>query len=336
VELRQLEHFLAVVEEGSFTRAAGRVYMVQSSLSASLLALERELGTELFIRGRRGAELTDAGRALVPPARAALEQIERARDAVADVQDLLRGTVRIAVVATPRIVDVVDTLHRFQEEHPGVQVQVIPTDAMSMAALVADGQVDFAITPRADRTAPALCFEPLMSTPLVLACPAGHRLAGARDVDPRDVVDESIIDLPRDCQSRQLFDRVLEEQGLRRQVRLEVVNWLGVLALVQRGAGISYGAAACIDEEIFGGIAVATLAGAPLWEIGVAFRDETLRGAAGRAFLAAYRKQCREHQTADLPPGTDGSPSGPSGRPRLSGPLRANSGTRATSPASLG
>jgi DNA-binding transcriptional LysR family regulator len=308
VELRQLEHFLAVVEEGSFTRAAARVYMVQSSLSASLLALERELGTDLFIRGRRGAELTDAGRALVSPARAALDQIERARDAVADVQDLLRGTVRIAVVATPRLGDVVETLHRFQEEHPGVHVQAIPTDARNMAAQVTDGQVDFAITPRPDRTTPGLCFEPLMSTPLVLACPAGHRLAGARDVDPRDVVDESIIDLPRDCQSRQLFDRVFEEQGLRRQVRLEVDNWLGVLALVQRGAGISYGAEACIDEEVFGGIEVATLAGAPLWEIGVAYRDKALRGAAGRAFLAAYRKQCREHQTADLPAAGMGHP----------------------------
>jgi hypothetical protein len=59
VEPRQIEHFLAVVEEGSFTRAATRVSMVQSSVSESLLALERELGTDLSIRGRRGAELTD-------------------------------------------------------------------------------------------------------------------------------------------------------------------------------------------------------------------------------------------------------------------------------------
>jgi len=71
VELRRLEYFLAVVEEGAFTRAAARVNMVQSSLSAVLLNLERELGTELFIRGRRGSDLTDAGQALVGPARTA-------------------------------------------------------------------------------------------------------------------------------------------------------------------------------------------------------------------------------------------------------------------------
>src|SRR3954464_13698347 len=111
VELRQLEYFLAVVEERSFTAAAARLYMVQSSLSASLLSLERELGTELFIRGRRGTELTDAGRALLDPARAALADTERARDAVAEVTGLLRGSVRIATVAVPRSLNAIHTIH---------------------------------------------------------------------------------------------------------------------------------------------------------------------------------------------------------------------------------
>src|SRR3954452_21519928 len=102
MELRHLEYFLAVVEEGSFTRAAARLYMVQSSLSASLLSLERELGTELFIRGRRGVELTDAGRALLDPARAVLADANHARDAVGEVKGLLQGSVRVATVAVPR------------------------------------------------------------------------------------------------------------------------------------------------------------------------------------------------------------------------------------------
>jgi DNA-binding transcriptional LysR family regulator len=91
VELRHLEYFLAVVEEGSFTRAAARLYMVQSSLSAALLNLERELGTELFIRGRRGSDLTEAGQALVEPARIALVSMEHAKEAVDEVNGLLRA-----------------------------------------------------------------------------------------------------------------------------------------------------------------------------------------------------------------------------------------------------
>ena len=299
MELRQLEHFLAVVEEGSFTRAAARAFMVQSSLSASLLALERELGTDLFTRGRRGAELTDAGRAFLEPAQAALRGAERARDAVAEVKGLLRGSVRIATmpVAMPRSIDLIETIRRFQEEHPGVHVQVVPTDSKSMVDLVTDGQVDFAITPRVDQASPTLRFEPLISTDIVVVCPTGHRLAGARNVDLHDVAKESIVDFPGGWRARELFDRALAEQGLQRQVTLEVNDWLGILTMVQRGVGIAYGPHACIDTATFSGVDVATLADPPRWELGIAIRDEALRGAAGRAFLAAYRERCGEHTT---------------------------------------
>src|SRR3954454_14710404 len=296
VELRQLEYFLAVVEEGSFTRAATRLYIVQSSLSASLLALERELGTELFIGGGHGAELTDAGRAFLEPARAALQEADRARDAVAEVQGLLRGSVRIATVATPPTIDVCHTIRRCRDEHPDVGVHVVPDGAGRVNELVADGRVDFGITPLTQRPGPALCFEPLVSTPLVVACPPRHRLAGARDVDLRDLVDDPIIDLPRGWWARDLLDRMVEERGLHRRVRLEVTDWLSALTMVQRGVGISYGPRACIDTELFQGVGVATLAESPTWDLGIATRDTALRGAAGRAFLAAYLEQCREYR----------------------------------------
>src|SRR3954464_12043875 len=164
VELRQLEYFLAVVEEGSFTAASARLYMVQSSLSASLLSLERELGTELFIRGRRGGELTDAGRAFLEPARAAIADADRARDAVAEVKGLLRGSVRVATVAVPRNLDVAETVLSFQDEHPGIDVHVIHDGARDLLGMVADGQVDFALTPLTHRTTPALRFEPVVAT----------------------------------------------------------------------------------------------------------------------------------------------------------------------------
>jgi DNA-binding transcriptional LysR family regulator len=113
-----------------------------------------------------------------------------------------------------------------------------------------DGQVDFAIGPRTPRVGPALSSTPLLSDPLTLVCPAGHRLAGARDVAPDDVLEEPVIDLARRWWARALFD-----------------GWVQV--------------------------ATAMPAGAPQWEIGVIARDESLRGASGRAFLAAYLDRCR-------------------------------------------
>ena len=290
MELRQLEHFLVVVREGSFTAAAGKLYMVQSSLSASLLSLERELSSDLFIRGRRGAELTDAGRALLEPARKALAALQDVRDAVAEVSGLRQGTVRIACMpaGVPGNLDLGPTIRLFRREHPAVEVRLVPADARSMMTLVADGDVDFALTPATSDMGPRLSFHTLVCTELAVVCPPDHRLAGARDIDPSELFDELIIDLPRSWESRQLFDGVLQEHGLKRRASVEVDDWAGALAMVHRGTGISYGPREAIDEGTFTGLAVATIAGAPAWEYGVTTRDDSLRGAAGRAFLAAY------------------------------------------------
>jgi DNA-binding transcriptional LysR family regulator len=294
VELRQLEHFLAVVRDGSFTAAAGKLYMVQSSLSASLLSLERELGADLFIRGRKGAELTDAGRSLLEPARAALQSLQAVRDAVADVSGLRQGTVRIACLpaSVPESIDVGPTIRRFHQEHRGVDVQLVPADGRGMVEMVADGEVDFAIGPATADMGPRLSFQPLVQTELAIVCPLGHRLAGARDVDPRDLLEELIIDLPRTWESRNLFDGLLRAQGLERRASVEVDDWLGALAMVHRGTGIAYGPRECVEEGPFNGLAIAEISGAPTWAYGVITRDEALRGAAGRAFLAAYLETC--------------------------------------------
>jgi DNA-binding transcriptional LysR family regulator len=292
MELRHLEHFLAVAETGSFSAAAARVYLVQSSLSASLLALERELGEKLFMRGHRGAVLTDAGRALLEPSRAVLRSAAEARDAVAHVRGLLRGTVRIATVYVPRSIDIADTITEFHRDHPDVGVRVSPGDPESMAAWVANGEVDFGIGPRLGRTSLPLRFQSLVSSPLALACPARHRLARARDVELSDLAGESIIELPSTWRSRELFDQLCSDSGLERRIRLEVDYWPRVLALVQQGVGLSYGPPEAMEE--YEGVALATLAGAPLWELGILTRDDGLRGAAGRAFLAAYLQRCAQ------------------------------------------
>ena len=79
MELRQLEHFVAIAEEGSFTRAAHRVHIVQSGLSVSVQALEKELNTQLFERTTHHVALTDAGRAMLPHALQTLESAAAAR-----------------------------------------------------------------------------------------------------------------------------------------------------------------------------------------------------------------------------------------------------------------
>lgn len=293
MELRQVEHFIAVAEERSFTRAASRVHMVQSSLSSSLKALERELGTELFTRGRRGAELTDAGRALLPQARALLDEAERARDAVAEVTGVVRGTVRVGTVALPRSLNVMSVLMDFRAAHRGVHVHLIHDGASDLVGLVADGDVDFAVSPLTRRPPPPLQFEPLVDSPLAVLCPRGHPFAGRKAVSLDDLLKEDIIDLPRGWWARDLFDRAVSDDDRRREIHLEIDEWFGLLSMIQRGVGVSYGPVACLDAELFDNVVAVPLRDAPVWSIGIVSRDEQLRGAAGRAFLQMYREHCR-------------------------------------------
>jgi DNA-binding transcriptional LysR family regulator len=194
--------------------------------------------------------------------------------------------------SVPDRIDVGPTIRRFRREHPGIDVHLVPADARTMVEMVADGDVDFAISPATADLGPRLSFRTLVQTELALICPAGHHLAGTRDIHPRDILEELIIDLPRSWESRNLFDGLLRAHGLERRASVEVDDWLGALAMVHRGTGIAYGPRHGVDEGPFSDLAVATIAGAPTWAYGVIARDEALRGAAGRAFLAAYLDSC--------------------------------------------
>src|ERR1700735_5175919 len=91
--------FVAVAEEGGFSRAADRLHLVQSAVSAGIRGLERELGTALFHRDTRHVELSDAGRALLPEARNVLSAVTLASDSVAQVGSGLRGSARLGMTA---------------------------------------------------------------------------------------------------------------------------------------------------------------------------------------------------------------------------------------------
>src|ERR1700760_2406850 len=98
MELRQLEYFVAVAEEANFTRAAARVRISQSGVSAQIRALEHELGAELFDRTARTARLTTAGKAALGPARDALAAAGELRQAVDDVSGLIRGGLTMGMI----------------------------------------------------------------------------------------------------------------------------------------------------------------------------------------------------------------------------------------------
>ena len=146
MELRHLRHFVSLAEERSFTAAASRELIVQSGLSSSVRALEKEMGALLFVRGTRPVRLTAEGEALLPAARHALDAAEAARQAVRDVHGVLTGTLRIGALQTSgHTLPFAAWLAQFSRAHPGVDISVRELPSVRMLNMVADGELDCAL-----------------------------------------------------------------------------------------------------------------------------------------------------------------------------------------------
>ncbi|WP_394615000.1 LysR family transcriptional regulator [Lentzea sp. JNUCC 0626] len=239
MELRQLEYFLAVAEESHFTRAARRMHVAQSGLSASIRALEVELGAPLFLRTTRQVELTQAGRALLPEARRALASISAAKDAVAAVQGLLRGTLSVGSLQCLHVVHLPAVLARFHELHPAVELRMRQSGNADLVEEVRAGRLDLAFVTRQPKIADDLRVSTLASEPLVLACAPESPFAGRESVALEDLAGQSFVDFNPDWGTRDQVDRTLAAAGIDRHVAVEVNDVHSLLDFVIFGLGVA-------------------------------------------------------------------------------------------------
>jgi DNA-binding transcriptional LysR family regulator len=241
VELRQLATFVAVAEEGSFTRAADRLHVVQSAVSAGVRKLEKELGARLFDRSTHSVKLTDAGAALLPEARATLAAAQAARDAVDEARGGLRGTVVLGTMQAQgmRAINLVGVLAAFRAEHPGVEVAIRHAGgSREMAREVVDSRLDLAFVALPGAAPPGLKLIPLASEPIMLALPAGHPLAGRADVELASLRDETLVDLPAGWGIRTAVDRSFAAAGVTRSIAFEVNDTATMLDFIRNGLAI--------------------------------------------------------------------------------------------------
>ncbi|MGB3484739.1 MAG: LysR family transcriptional regulator [Mycobacterium sp.] len=152
MNLRQLQYFVAVVEEGSFTRAAQRLFVAQPSLSKQVAALESELGGALIERLPRGVRLTPAGRAFLPGARATTLNAERARRAALMANDVEAGRLEIAALLSIAIGLLPRCIRALRQQHPHVLVDLHEyRHRRVMEDAVRAGVADLAIGPTPHR-----------------------------------------------------------------------------------------------------------------------------------------------------------------------------------------
>ncbi|EST19865.1 LysR substrate-binding domain-containing protein [Streptomyces roseochromogenus] len=240
MELRHLQHFVAVAEDQHFTRAAERLMVSQSGLSASIRALERELRAPLFVRTTRRVALTEAGRALLVEAERILAQVRSAHEAVAAVQGVLRGTLALGTEQCIAGVHVARMLAAFRGRHPDVEIRLRQAGSGALAEEVGAGRLDLAFAYRTQADTDQLRSVPLTSEPMTVLCHPGHRLAAAGAVlTPQDLAGEVFVDFHPDWGPRRTTDAAFAAAGVRRTVALEVNDVHSLLDLVDENLGIA-------------------------------------------------------------------------------------------------
>ncbi|MEU1457598.1 LysR family transcriptional regulator [Streptomyces avermitilis] len=239
MELRHLQHFIAVAEDQHFTRAAERLMVSQSGLSASIRALERELQAPLFVRTTRSVTLTEAGRALRGEAGRILAQVRAAHDAVAAVQGGLRGTLSLGTEQCIAGVHVARLLGGFRRQHPDVEIRLRQAGSGALAEEVAAGRLDLAFAVRTETDTDQLRSVPLTGEPMTVLCHPTHPLATAGAVVPEDLGGEAFVDFHPDWGPRRITDAAFAAAGVRRTVALEVNDVHSLLDLVEEGLGVA-------------------------------------------------------------------------------------------------
>ena len=234
---RQLEYLVAVIDEGSFGRAAQRLYVSQPTLSQQVRALEAEVGGALVERLPRGVRPTPAGEALLPAARAALAATDRARRAARMVLGLEAGELEIATVGTVAIGLLPPVLRRWRARHPARTVRLHEyRDGPALAEAVAEGGADLGIGPRPKEWSGPL--EPLGDEELVVVLPPGDRLREREDGVPlAALADREWVLFERGHALEQLIETLCAEAGFTPRPAVRTAQIAAVPALAAAGLG---------------------------------------------------------------------------------------------------
>lgn len=238
MELRQVEHFLAVVRTGSFTAGALEVHVVQSALSASIRKLESDLGAQLFERTTRRVVLTEAGQALLPMAHRLVAVVAAARDEVAAVTGLARGRVSVGAIKALSVVDLPGKLGEFHARNPGISIHVREGTAPDLAAAVGACELDLAYLAGEEALPEELFSFARWSQTLVFLCYPGHRLQRRRRIRLAELDDEPFVDFTGSGLQSMLARR-FSAAGLRHNRVGEATQMPLVVDLVAAGLGVT-------------------------------------------------------------------------------------------------
>ena len=250
---RQFEVFLAVAKAGSFRAAAEAMHLSQPALSQHVAEMERELGTRLFDRLGRKIALTEAGRILEEHSLRLFASLASAREAVADLSGLKRGSLVIGASTTPGIYLLPGIIAAFQKKYPGVALSLRIDNSTLIEEQIRGNEVDLGVVGGHALRLGEECVAAGLLDELVLIVPPRHPWARRREIQPAQLRDQRLLIREEGSATRQLTERALQQAGGSITASMELGHTEAIKQAVMVGLGVAFVSIHAIRGELAAG-----------------------------------------------------------------------------------
>ena len=256
--LDQLRILKAIVDEGSFKKAADSLFVTQPAVSLQVQNLEKQLEIAIFDRGGRKAQLTEAGKLLLNYCEKILGECQETCKAIEDLNNLKGGSLIIGASQTTGTYLMPRMIGLFRQKFPEVSVQLEIHSTRRTGWSVANGQIDIAII---GGQLPLELNESLQVIPfatdeLALVLPPNHQLTKSKELTKEDLYSLRFITLDTQSTTRKVVDKLLTSSGLdvqRLNIEMELNSLEAIKNAVQAGLGAAFLPVVSIERELLGG-----------------------------------------------------------------------------------
>jgi len=257
IEIRQLQVFLAVWENRSFSRAAHEVHLTQPTVSGHIRVLEEALGVRLFDRSGKEVTLTKAGEVLYPFARQILRLNLQSEREIAKFLGQEKGSLDLGGSNIPGQYILPGVIGRFKADRPNIKVILRISDTAAIVAAVASGELELGMVGAVVQKK-GLSFEPCFHDDMVLIVPPGHRLADCRQVSLDDLASEPFVLREKGSGTRLASERALQAAGNLQLSDLQIVAEMGsteaIRQAVRAGLGCSIVSRRAVKDDLEHGL----------------------------------------------------------------------------------
>lgn len=295
MSLSKYEIFNTIVEVGSLTKTAAKLNLTQSGISYAISSLEAEFGVSLLKRGRSGVSLTSNGERILPHIQKILHEEELLRQELTDIKGLDTGTVRLGTLSSVSMQWLPSIFAQFNEKYPHIEIKTYLGCYDEMNDWISSGTVDFGFV----SLPVSKPFETisLKKDKLVVILPANHPLGHEKTISFSQIKDEPFI-MPQ-WGNDDNIKRLVREHDLNLQVKYELMEERTILAMVQRGMGISI-LPELILVNVPDTIHVVDLVETEYRILGVAALSFKNISPAAKKFLICIRSWLQDHQLLDF------------------------------------